>query len=787
MNTRPLFERLVRRVGLLPRLALVALGAAILVSLMLGIGYYSQSRTFSEMQRLLALASSQVSPEGQTALENLQRGLDAAQTATTGQIVAISALAFGLFIAGGIVAYALAASIIRPVAEIRQAMDTAVKDGFRFDETIFSPAAQAGLAAGFEKKRSPTRALLSEAVFQDDQDEVSQLAFSTRQLFEKVDTSVESLERKIRDRMAQVNQRAANLLVLGDVIHEIVTEDERTTLDQKLVRAVDLIANKFGYYQVGVFLLDLDQRMLILRAGSGEIGRSLRERVYAVRIGETSLVGYTATTGESRVVNDVTTDFLYQKEALLARTRSEAVFPMRVGREVIGVLDVQHSEVQSFDAEREAILQILADQLAVVVENSRLSATLQQSEAETQTMYQRYIEQSWSMKRVGSNATGFEFDRMEITPVERSLAPSLLDELNKGQPILVEVDAFNSGLYGLPPGSTALLAPILMYNRLVGVIGLESDVTQNQLVAPNSAEGSTLTGRIGGLKWGREQVEVIQSLTAQIALAMDNARLLEESQQRATQLRLLQEVTSAAASHTEMGELLDHVTQTLRAGLDIPYCGAILFDGEQQFGQVSAGSSLDPGSIFNSLCNFKWPVEGHLALEQLIRTGRSLLVTEPGVNPLTKSIHWILKQVGTTNLLLVPLIYKTQVIGLFDLHFVEFRQELANENNRKEYLRLFDQISLQISSAVEVARSFEEAENRAVRERKVGEVVRHIRETLDIQTILRTAADEIRGAFHLPEVTVRLLTELPAGISGAGPASLTDKESDDQSGANGHE
>jgi GAF domain-containing protein len=71
-----------------------------------------------------------------------------------------------------------------------------------------------------------------------------------------------------------------------------------------------------------------------------------------------------------------------------------------------------------------------------------------------------------------------------------------------------------------------------------------------------------------------------------------------------------------------------------------------------------------------------------------------------------------------------------------------------------------DQISLQISSAIDVARSFEQATLRADRERKVSEIASRIRETLDIQTILKTAALEVRQVLGVPEVTVRLASEV---------------------------
>jgi hypothetical protein len=89
-----------------------------------------------------------------------------------------------------------------------------------------------------------------------------------------------------------------------------------------------------------------------------------------------------------------------------------------------------------------------------------------------------------------------------------------------------------------------------------------------------------------------------------------------------------------------------------------------------------------------------------------------------------------------------------------------------NRRFREDDLRLADQIGLQVSTAIDVAQLFEQTERRAEKEKVISEVTTHIRETLDIETVLKTAAREMRRALNLAEVEIRLGTGEMLGHKG---------------------
>jgi GAF domain-containing protein/DNA-binding response OmpR family regulator len=169
---------------------------------------------------------------------------------------------------------------------------------------------------------------------------------------------------------------------------EIARDTSSTlALDDLLGRAVNLIRERFNYYHAALFLIDDSGQFAVVRAATGEAGAEMRRRNHRLGVGSRSVVGYVTQTGLPRVVNDVQADPIFRPNALLPLTRAEVALPLKIGRSeaaavtssVIGVLDLQSTQVNGFNPEDIAVLQILADQIAVAVDNARAYEISQQA------------------------------------------------------------------------------------------------------------------------------------------------------------------------------------------------------------------------------------------------------------------------------------------------------------------------------------------------------------------------------------------------------------------------
>ncbi len=142
--------------------------------------------------------------------------------------------------------------------------------------------------------------------------------------------------------------------------------------ERLITTAVNLIQERFALYYVGLFLIDPATNEAWLRAGTGEAGRIQLKNQHRLPVGGQSLIGGTTEDGRPRIVQDVTENKEWRPNPILPETRSELALPMRVRDQIIGALTVQSTQPNEFVPEFVAVLQTMADQLAIAIENTRL-------------------------------------------------------------------------------------------------------------------------------------------------------------------------------------------------------------------------------------------------------------------------------------------------------------------------------------------------------------------------------------------------------------------------------
>jgi PAS domain S-box-containing protein len=172
-------------------------------------------------------------------------------------------------------------------------------------------------------------------------------------------------------------QRRNTYLSASAEIGRLVT----STLDLNTIfsRTVNLVNEKFGFYHAAIFIVDETRWSATLREATGEAGAEMKNINHTLRVNEKSIVGKVAVNGVPVVVNDVLLDVLHKYNPLLPETRAEAAIPLRIGSRIIGALDVQSKVANSFTDDEVAILQTLADQVAVAIDNAKSFELSQQA------------------------------------------------------------------------------------------------------------------------------------------------------------------------------------------------------------------------------------------------------------------------------------------------------------------------------------------------------------------------------------------------------------------------
>jgi signal transduction histidine kinase/ActR/RegA family two-component response regulator len=194
-----------------------------------------------------------------------------------------------------------------------------------------------------------------------------QAELAARQELEKLNAE---LEDRVRQRTSELAQRADQLALINRISRDAIS---LLDLNALLARAVSTIRETFGYYEVGILLVDQAANTICLRAASTlESGDFLEGQEPLSLNPPDSLIGHAALTGQPLVAGDARQDPRFRYDERLPRTQSELALPLRVGDQIVGVLDLESTALNAFSAQDVQVLQTLADQIAVAIQNARL-------------------------------------------------------------------------------------------------------------------------------------------------------------------------------------------------------------------------------------------------------------------------------------------------------------------------------------------------------------------------------------------------------------------------------
>ena len=173
-------------------------------------------------------------------------------------------------------------------------------------------------------------------------------------------------ERKLSE---ETLRRRNDYLAASSEIGRLVT----STLDLNTIftRTVNLISERFGFYYAAIYIIEETGFNAILREATGEAGEKMKAQNYSIVVGSHSVVGKVAQSMEPTLVNDTDIEPLYVPNPFLLDTRSEVAIPLRIGSRIVGVIDIQSIQVQAFSQDDLSVLQSLADQVAVAIDNAR--------------------------------------------------------------------------------------------------------------------------------------------------------------------------------------------------------------------------------------------------------------------------------------------------------------------------------------------------------------------------------------------------------------------------------
>jgi putative methionine-R-sulfoxide reductase with GAF domain len=201
----------------------------------------------------------------------------------------------------------------------------------------------------------------------ESQDEIGILAATFNQMTAQLRETLAGLEQRVADRTralalsGEVSRRLSTILNQNQLVSEVVEQ----------------LHESFNFYHVQIYLFDTKRENLVMMGGTGEAGKILLQRGHQIPHGR-GLVGRAAETNLPVLVPDVTKDSNWLPNSLLPDTLSELAVPIAVGERVLGVLDVQQSIADSLKSEDADLVQSIANQVAIALQNTRSYIEAQQ-------------------------------------------------------------------------------------------------------------------------------------------------------------------------------------------------------------------------------------------------------------------------------------------------------------------------------------------------------------------------------------------------------------------------
>jgi GAF domain-containing protein len=324
-------------------------------------------------------------------------------------------------------------------------------------------------------------------------------------LTQKFEKERNLLESHVKERTQTMLLRLVHLRTASDISRAI---SALTDQDVLLQQVTETLKDRFSLYYVGVFLIDDNRQNAVLKAGTGEAGKQMIADGHRLAIGGSSMIGWAISNRMSRIALDVGSEAVRFNNPRLPLTRSEMALPIIAHDEILGALTIQSEKSNAFDEDDITILEGVADSLAIALENARLYQEARRNLDEIRALNRDYLQRAWAETTQIYGDLSYEY--------ENKASPS-------SQP------------------NHEIVIPLTLRGEVIGEIALEID--RNELSA--------------------EDGSFIENISTQTAIALENARLLQETERKAIQEQKLNEIGSRFSRAMSIDEILRAAVQEL--------------------------------------------------------------------------------------------------------------------------------------------------------------------------------------------------------------------------------
>lgn len=328
------------------------------------------------------------------------------------------------------------------------------------------------------------------------------------------------LEKRVFERTDELETQTSQLRTSASIARMVTEIQDITELLETVTR---LISEKFGYYHVGLFIVDESRKTAFLQSASSAIGKQLVGQGFKIEPAKRSAIKTVVEQNQPVISSDNDIKY-FQHDVNFPLTRSRMILPLAVRGSVLGMLDMHSDQPQAFSTQDAAILQSLADVVAISFENNRLinetKSLLAELEINTSTQTQR----TWS-KLTSRHKPAYQYTPAGVRPV------------------------FSKDKQENENSENRLRVPLILHGLKIGAIKLKKK--------------GIIT------EWPERERILVEKIADQIALALENSRLVDEAQKSALRDQMIANISTRIRETLDIESVIRTAATELRRVFDL--------------------------------------------------------------------------------------------------------------------------------------------------------------------------------------------------------------------------
>ena len=475
--------------------------------------------------------------------------------------------------------------------------------------------------------------------------------------------------------------------VYAQVVAELNKAIPNTSNPKELLElSVAIIQEQFGYDYVNLYLLSRNLNRLNLRSAAWQTEGPRAEDFIQLNVGQ-GIVGDVVATGQSIIVNDVSNHAAFLAHPALPNVKAQLAAPLMVGPKIIGVLDIESDQADAFVESDREFVQALANTMAMAIENARLK-----------TAQKRHIhEQALIYESIVKLGTG-----LDISNILKLMSRRIAEAVNSGACVICRIDKEAGTVSALSefvtpkPGNPAhswrqskpstqlsedpISLQLLKTNRPIISRANSKSNGERLIWQTAAAEGDDeprwnvvfavpleteqhvsgsveIYDRNPNRSFSPEDIQICRILATQTSLALERARLFDETLTRLSEVSMLYTMAQRISSSLDLQHMLDTIVTSLRQVIGCRACCIFLIDDSEEKLEIKAADGLKPRWRQMAKLRLGEGAAGRAAAEN-----RTIYLSDTSKEP-----DFIFFDEEVKSLLVVPLMAQGKVIGTINV------------------------------------------------------------------------------------------------------------------------